>query len=315
VIKTLSLLGQEHTFTSADGDYYLESMAPDGPHDIQQVFSVFCPKNANVIDVGSNIGITAVVAGLLVAPGLVLAMEPVKETFESLARNVDASGLTNIRCFNVAAASTPGQVKLVSRPGHSFAAFVGTDDVLDRFTGYSEEGVAALTLDQLTEDEGLSRVDFIKIDVEGYELEVLRGSARLLQTFQPTVLLEANHYCLNIFRKLSMVDFLEEVLSTFPIVYAVDASLETLDLRPTNHHAVFFHDNLVLGKYQNLLCGFSPSIEQDVARLKPSENLTTAVAQDLSVDQSAPGAEPSNRLADRLRRHVGGFLHTKRSES
>ena len=84
--------------------------------------------------------------------------------------------------------------------------------------GTRRKTLPSLTLDQLVEDEKLSRVDFIKIDVEGFELEVLRGSRLVLQRFQPTVFLEADHYCLNIFRRLSMVDFLEEILSIFPVV-------------------------------------------------------------------------------------------------
>ncbi len=301
MIKTLTLLGQEHTFRASDGDYYLGTMGSDGPPDIQRVFEVFCAKNGNVIDVGSNIGITAVLAGRLVYPGSVLALEPVRETFDYLVSNVEGSGSTNVRCLNVAAASAPGHVNLVSRPGHSFAAFVGYAEVLDRYAGYAEEDVAALTLDQLVEDEKLSRVDFIKIDVEGFELEVLRGSRLVLQRFQPTVFLEANHYCLNIFRRLSMVDFLEEILSIFPVVYAVDASLEILDLTAATNHPHFFHDNVVLGRYQNLLCGFGPSIETNLGRLSAPVDDALPVHPDAMTLTSATGPRNS-RLVSRVRR-------------
>jgi hypothetical protein len=104
-------------------------------------------------------------------------------------------------------------------------------------------------------------------------LEVLRGCQTLLEKYRPTVLLEANHYCLNIFRRISMVDFTEEVLSYFPIVFAVDASSAILDLTSPTNHPVFFHDNVVLGRYQNLLCGFDPSIASRLERLRSKERI------------------------------------------
>jgi FkbM family methyltransferase len=307
--KTLNLFGHECTFSASDEDYYLAGMAPGGPPDIQPVFEQFCHPGDVVIDVGSNIGITAVIAGLLVSPGSVLALEPVKETFEYLERNIEQSKSSNVKCLHLAASSTPGQVRLVSEPGYRFAAFVGYGDVLNRYSGYSEDVVTAITLDALVEDEGLSRVDFVKIDVEGFELEVLRGSALLLKRFQPTVFLEANHYCLNVFRRVSMVDFVEEILSTFPIVQAVDASLETLDLTVPRNLPGFFHANVVGGRYQNLLCGFRPSVETAVRHLRPVESTSSTpsvVPEDRTLGQS------TNRLAARLRRRVTDLIPKRR---
>jgi FkbM family methyltransferase len=271
LIRTLNLLDQQVAFSAADDDYYLRTLPSNGPADIQQLFELFCREDSNVIDVGANIGVTAVIAGLLAFNGSVLALDPVEDTFDYLAANIARSSLTNVKCLNLAAASAEGQVQVVTRPGHSFASFVGYDQVMKRYAGYDEENVEAITLDRLVQREGMTRVDFVKIDVEGFELEVLRGSSQLLKEAQPTVLLEANHYCLNIFRRVSMVDFTEEILSYFPIVFAVDASSEILDLTLETNHPVFFHDNVVRGRYQNLLCGFDPSIKSRLERLRTKE--------------------------------------------
>jgi FkbM family methyltransferase len=302
LIKTLNLLDQQVSFSASDDDYYLQTLPANGPSDIQHLFEAFCEEDSNVIDVGANIGVTAVIAGLLALRGSVLALEPVKDTFDYLAANIDRSTLTNVTCRNVAAASAPGHVQVVTRPGHSFASFVGYDEVLERYAGYDEEQVEAVTLDQLVEREGVGRVDFVKIDVEGFELEVLRGCTQVLKQSQPTVFLEANHYCLNIFRRISMVDFTEEVLSYFPIVYAVDASSETLDLTLKTNHPVFFHDNVVRGRYQNLLCGFDPSIKSRLERLRSKEQ---------TPDDSVP-LPVDTGMADKVRRRVGNLLPRKR---
>jgi len=299
LIKTLNLLDQEVAFVATDGDYYLESMPPNGPVDIQQLFEALCKEDSNVIDVGANIGVTAVIAGLLASEGSVLALEPVKATFEYLVRNIERSKLTNIRCLNAAASSAEGHVQVVTRPGHSFASFVGYDEVLERYAGYDEERVEAVTLDRLVERSGMSRVDFIKIDVEGFELEVLRGCPQLLERFQPTVLLEANHYCLNIFRRISMVDFTEEILSYFPIVYAVDASSEILDLTSKTNHPVFFHDNVVRGRFQNLLCAFDPTTVSALERLRSNAQ---DAAERRQTGQSDLVDTWRSQIAHRLRR-------------
>jgi FkbM family methyltransferase len=307
LIKTLNLLDQEVAFVASDGDFYLESMASHGPVDIHQLFEAFCKEDSNVIDVGANIGVTAVIAGLLAPKGSVLALEPVKDTFEYLAGNIARSKLTNVRCIHAAASSAEGHVQVVTRPGHSFASFVGYEDVMQRYAGYDEERVDAVTLDQLVEREGGARIDFVKIDVEGFELEVLRGCPLLLKRSQPTVLLEANHYCLNIFRRISMVDFTEEILSYFPIVYAVDVSSEMLDLTSKTNHPVFFHDNVVRGRYQNLLCGFDPTILSALERLRSNAQKPAGIP---TTPQSnvAPAADTwRSQIAKHLHRNrVGG---------
>jgi FkbM family methyltransferase len=304
LIKTLNLLDRDVAFNASDADYYLEAMPSHGPTDIQQLFEVFCQEDSNVIDVGANIGVTAVIAGLLAPRGSVLALEPVKETFNYLVANVDQSKLLNVKCLNVAAGSAEGHVQVVTRPGHSFASFVGYEEVLERYVGYEEERVEAITLDRLIQQEGMARIGFVKIDVEGFELEVLRGSSELLKNSQPTVLLEANHYCLNIFRRISMVDFTEEILSYFPIVFAVDASSEILDLTAKINHPVFFHDNVVRGKFQNLVCGFDPSIESGLLNLGSAEQA--------SEDQPAPPTGHTDvAIADRFRRKIVKLLPAK----
>lgn len=301
--RDLCLVGQQLTITAPDDDVYLATMLPNGPSDLEHIFTLFCKGGYNVIDVGANIGITAAIAGILVSPGSVLALEPVAEAFGYLADNIERAALRNVKCLNVAAASTEGRVNLISNPGHNFAAFVGYENVLERYPGYAEELVMALTLDQLATDHDLSRIDFIKIDVEGYELEVLRGAKRLLQQFQPIVFLEVNHYCLNVFRKISIVDFIEEVLSIFPCVYAVDTTLEVLDLTDYTTHSGFFHENVVRSRFPNLLCGFTPDVMRSMDSLRPIVSSDTGQLVPTAIPQPLTSGSfgTKRRLASRLR--------------
>jgi FkbM family methyltransferase len=269
-MKVLTLMGRSVPFSAPEGDHYLETMSALGPVDLLPVFRACCRPGGRVIDVGANIGITAVMAAALVDPGQVVAIEPVPATFAHLEANVARSGLVNIDCVRAAAAAEEGEVGLVTLAGSNFAAFVGYENVLRRYTAYDEIPVRALSLDQIVAEVGLDRVDFIKIDVEGYELEVLRGARRTLSSFRPMVFLEVNHYCLNVFRRISVVDFIDEVLDVFPVVFAVDTSFSLIDLTDLCTHHVFFHENVVSGRYPNLLCGFDPATAVIAARLGAS---------------------------------------------
>ena len=267
-MKTLTLIGREIAFSAPDADVYLEGMSTLGPGDIIPVLSAACRPGDTVLDIGANIGVTAVISGVLVGPGRVVAIEPVPETFQHLGANIAASGLDNIICVQAAIGAQEGTVELVTRSGSHFAAFVGYEDVLDRYAGYAAFPARVVTVDRLVEEQGLHRVDVMKIDVEGYELEVLRGASSTLSTNQPVVFLEVNHYCLNVFRRTSVVDFVDEVLAIFPFVVAVDATGALLDLTDPRTHHIFFHDNVVLGRFPNLLCGFDDRVADVVATLR-----------------------------------------------
>src|SRR5665213_3141759 len=80
-VKALTLVGHEVEFSAPDDDVYLLSMSMSGPVDVQPVFEAFATPGGTVLDVGANIGVTAVMSGYLVGDGRVVAMEPVPETF------------------------------------------------------------------------------------------------------------------------------------------------------------------------------------------------------------------------------------------
>jgi FkbM family methyltransferase len=315
VDRTLNLVGQPVSISAPDGDLYLQTMPLDGPFDLEQLFAVFCQPGGNVIDVGANIGITATIAGLMVAPGSVLALEPVAEAFAHLEANIERSNLRNVKCLNLAAAAAEGQVNLVYHPGHTFAAFVGYEKVTDRYTGYAEKSVRAVALDQLVLDEGLSNVDFVKIDVEGYELEVLRGSRAMLEKCRPVVFMEANHYCLNIFRRMSLVDFTEEVLSIFPVVYALDITFEFLDLTDTATHAGFFHESVVRGRFPNLLCGYDADIRVRLEQLAAGSRVTRDEPAVPAGPAGKPGPAVTPPRRSGLRRRIGNVFRAATARS
>lgn len=143
------------------------------------------------IDVGAHLGyFTVLMARLVGAKGKVHAFEPMPETFEALQQNIRLNGLTNVCPERVAAGSTDSPVFLISSATQKLS---WTPSV----SGCSIEGernylsVSAVSLDHYFEEKKL-RPNFMKIDVEGEELSVLRGAQRTLVTARPVVFVEVH---------------------------------------------------------------------------------------------------------------------------
>lgn len=149
------------------------------------------------IDVGANIGYFSMLAAQR-QPAVVLAVEPVGRTFDVLVRNVRHNGLDGvIHPVNVALGSRASTVRLVSTRGpknHVEYAVGGADN------GQEKVEASLTTLDSLLTSSGLAgKVDFIKVDIEGYEYEFLKGARETIARFKPMMLMEVEQHRLEKF--------------------------------------------------------------------------------------------------------------------
>lgn len=145
-----------------------------------------------VIDVGANVGVYTFLAARCVGTtGRVYAIEPTPECVACLKSTVVDNRLDScVVPIDAAVGSQLGQVFLVFKGASVFNRIV-TDRA---FAGRGRvKAVGQLTLDHLWESENKPRVDLIKIDVEGAELQVLQGSEQLLRKLEPIVMFENRH--------------------------------------------------------------------------------------------------------------------------
>ena len=128
------------------------------------------------LDIGANIG--CISQALVVSGCRVIAFEPQPEVFKLLAENVECEK------YNVALGSFAGTAKMpkvyYSVKGNFGGLGIGTKSI------YGSYDVPMRTLDSY----GLHDVGFMKIDVEGFELEVLRGAAETINRCKPIMYVE-----------------------------------------------------------------------------------------------------------------------------
>ncbi len=84
------------------------------------------------------------------------------------------------------------------------------------------EKIVVQPLDDLMATLDIPRVDFMKLDVEGFEQSVITGATRTISQFKPVVMLELNHWCLNALQRTSVPDFLDFLRAIFPVLVAVE---------------------------------------------------------------------------------------------
>jgi FkbM family methyltransferase len=135
-----------------------------------------------VVDVGANIGVFTVPLANMVGPsGVVVAIEPQRQLFQMLNGNLALNEIMNVIAMHAALGEKAGRIKVPSIKYAAPGNFGGVE------LGEGGETVQMLTLDQILEGKA---VDFIKIDVEGMEREVIAGGARTLSDKRPILFVE-----------------------------------------------------------------------------------------------------------------------------
>lgn len=135
------------------------------------------------IDVGANTGIYTLKAAKRVGQrGTVLALEPFPEMLVELAHNVKLNGFDNIRLRGLCAAGKTAPDSFWTNFGkpNSFS-LVKRDETAAPFS------VLKIKLDDLFEMEGLTRCDYIKIDAEGSEQEIIEGAKNIIDKHRPVI--------------------------------------------------------------------------------------------------------------------------------
>lgn len=143
------------------------------------------PVGGVCIDVGAFIGDTALTMAKHVGPdGIVIAIEPNPEAFDCLKYNMEHDPMMSLNTLVVNAAIGPVE-------GEPATLMKDTNAGASWLSRHGSGGLFTKRLDDIT-NEIVDVVDFIKIDVEGWEIEVLNAAAVILDRDHPDLLIEIN---------------------------------------------------------------------------------------------------------------------------
>ncbi|MEO8886364.1 MAG: FkbM family methyltransferase [Mucilaginibacter sp.] len=137
-----------------------------------------------IIDIGTNKGIVALNMGKKAGKkGRVIGFEPNKIAYNCCLENIQLNNFGNIEILNNALGDKKEQLFL-SEPdlNNSGGNFVTTTQ--------NSNTVDVLVLDSVVESKSLPKIDLIKIDVEGFELNVLKGGFNTIEKYKPALFVE-----------------------------------------------------------------------------------------------------------------------------
>jgi FkbM family methyltransferase len=151
-----------------------------------QIVSAHIAPGMVCLDVGANIGWYATLFAQLVGPaGAVHAFEPVPDTYQILTKNVALNpGHNNVHINNFGLGAAKSEMQIHMFPGLpcGHASLASRPDKLSYTVPVKIE-----TLDWYLQQQKIAQVDFVKVDIEGAELQFLQGASSLFAQARPPV--------------------------------------------------------------------------------------------------------------------------------
>lgn len=153
-------------------------------------------KNLNkgdvFVDIGANIGQHSLFAsGVVGDEGKVIAFEPIPRTYDQFSRSVQKNSMKNVEIHNCGCGEAESTLEIFFEEGNiSGSSFIKSDDK------DLKESISIVKADSILMKE--KKISFIKIDVEGFELEVLKGLQQTINKYHPIILIEYSPYYFDI---------------------------------------------------------------------------------------------------------------------
>ncbi len=143
-----------------------------------------------VLDVGGNVGQTAMTMGLKVGnTGKVYSFEPFPDTYKKFLHNLSLNqNIVNVDAINIALGAEAAELQMYVK-----VTFNSGENRLVSATQLQDGSLVTVqvsTIDAFVQSASLSKIDFMKIDVEGFEMNVLKGAGQTLKTHRPTLFIE-----------------------------------------------------------------------------------------------------------------------------
>ncbi|MEX0875106.1 MAG: FkbM family methyltransferase [Actinomycetota bacterium] len=265
------VLGRRVEISGDPQDTYFTSLGGEVDDDVLYLLAKIVPDDAVVFDVGANIGLHSIALAQLAPKGFVHAVEPIPRTAGHLEANLRRNGVTNAEVHRVALGSAPGELTIYENREFAAGSTVIDDSSFvartyaDRTMTESEESqgsfvkVPTTTLDLLGVQRGFDKLDLVKIDAEGHDIEVLRGGIETIRSMNATALVEFASFALTTQKRMLPQDALDEIRSMFQRVFVVQRWGSLREITNDTQAWDFLYENATTRAVADLLCGFADS--------------------------------------------------------
>ena len=174
---------------------------PDGtpPEPLKEVmvegmyfgFPDFIPNpNETIVDIGAQFGDYAILCSKLLSVKKIIAFEPLPDVYTLFKEATELNSVKNIEINNLAVGSFNGSLKMFRSPD------------MASISGDIPFSTTCVTLDSQINE----KIDSLKIDVEGLEMEVLRGAHKVIEKYHPRIIIETHSLKL----KMEVISFLSQ---------------------------------------------------------------------------------------------------------
>ena len=157
---------------------------------IQNIFTQHLKAGDVFYDIGANVGFFTIIAAKLVGnTGKVYAFEPGQGNASSIRHNAQLNNFTHVEVIEKAVSHSSGEGQLLLAQysgGHALATADAPPDLAGEVT------VDLVSIDDLIAQKQIQPPNFVKVDVEGAELDVLKGMTETIKTYKPTIIYEVD---------------------------------------------------------------------------------------------------------------------------
>jgi FkbM family methyltransferase len=162
-----------------------------GFHEFREMFFLhrFLKPAMTFVDVGANQGEYSLFAAKRLSNGKVIAFEPLASIRKVFEENIKLNGFINIQVFDCGLSDKSGAL--------DFHEIEGPDEGLGTLYLGDKKSKAIIniqlrSLDQIADEHSIGKIDFIKMDIEGGELNALKGSIKTIEKYRPVIMIEIN---------------------------------------------------------------------------------------------------------------------------
>jgi len=184
---------REHMLTKINTSFYFSSII-EGVEPLELYLFKYRPKPGDIVfDCGAYCGVSTYLFSKMVGPsGKVFAFEPDHQNYEMLIKNIQNLNMKNVIPINKGIYSANTEISFYSEGGSSSAAVEYSNQSGRSFLSK----INVVTLETAFNELGLNRLDFVKMDIEGAEIEAISGSLTFLREKAINFAI-ASYHCIN----------------------------------------------------------------------------------------------------------------------